>query len=60
MTVVDRCFSGLNHLDRADHLLNTMGVYGNGLPVREALVRHRALLTEARHHLETARALIAG
>lgn len=58
MSVVDQCLERIAHLDQADHLLNNMRVYNTHLPVREALEQHRALLCEARRHIESARALV--
>ena len=60
MSVVDQCLERIAHLDRADHLLNEVRVYSTHLPVRQALEQHRALLREARRHIESARALVGG
>ena len=57
MSVIDQCLERIAHLDRADHLLNEVRVYNHRLPIREALAQHRALLSEARRHLESARTL---
>lgn len=57
MSVIEQCLERIAHLDRADHLLNEVRVYNNRLPIREALAQHRALLSEARRHLESARTL---
>lgn len=55
MSVIDQCLERFAHLDHADRLLNEVRVYNTALPLREAMAQHRALLTEARRHLETAR-----
>ena len=58
MSVIDQCLERMARLDRADHLLNEMRVYNARLPVREAMAQHRALLNEARRHIESAQSLI--
>ncbi len=58
MSLLDQSLERMAHLDRADRLLNEMRVYNSRLPIREALVQHRALLTEARRHIESARTLV--
>ena len=55
MLVLDHCLERMAHLDRADRLLNEVRVYNSRLPIREALAQHRALLSEARRHIESAR-----
>ena len=42
-------------LDRADRILNEVRVYSHRVPVREAMAQHRAMLSEARRHIESAR-----
>ncbi|WP_029011076.1 hypothetical protein [Azospirillum halopraeferens] len=58
MNALDHCLQRIALLDRADEILNQMRVYDTGLPVREAMARHRATLNEARRHLDSARALM--
>ncbi|PWC54335.1 hypothetical protein [Azospirillum sp. TSO22-1] len=43
-------------LDRADRILNEVRVYSHQVPVREAIAQHRAMLSEARRHIESAQA----
>ena len=58
MSLLDQSLERMAHLDRADRLLNEMRVYNSRLPIREALAQHRALPTEARRHIESARTLV--
>ncbi|WP_448202493.1 hypothetical protein [Azospirillum sp. sgz302134] len=58
MSVIDQCLERIAHLDQADHLLSEMRVYTSRMPIREALAQHRALLSEARRHIESARMLV--
>ena len=57
MSVIDQCLERMAHLDRADRLLSEMRVYNTRLPVRESMAQQRALLGEARRHIESARSL---
>lgn len=57
MSAIDHCLERIALLDRADHLLNEVRLYDRRLPIREALAQHRALLSEARRHIESAQAL---
>ncbi len=57
MNGFDHCLHRMALLDRADHILNEVRVYGHGVPVREAIAQHRALLREARLHIESAQSL---
>ena len=58
MPNVEHCLERLALLDRADRLLNEVRVYNTRMPIREALAQHRALLTEARRHIESARTML--
>ncbi|KAA0676631.1 hypothetical protein [Roseomonas genomospecies 6] len=58
MSALDQCLERMAHLDRADRLLNEVRVYNTRTPIREALAQHRALLTEARRHIESARTML--
>lgn len=57
MTELDECLDRIALLDKADRILGEVRVYDHRIPVREAIVRHRALLGEARQHIESARML---
>lgn len=57
MNGFEDCLHRMALLDRADHILSEVRVYGHKVPVREAIARHRALLSEARRHLESAQTL---
>ncbi len=57
MNGFDHCLHRIALLDRADRILNEVRVYGQGVPVREAIAQHRALLREARRHIESAQSL---
>jgi len=58
MNAIDHCLQRFALLDRADDLLNEVRLYRTGVPVREAIAQHRALLREARRHLESAQSLV--
>lgn len=51
------CLHRMALLDRADSILNDVRVYSHRVPVREAMAQHRAMLIEARRHLESAKTL---
>ncbi|HYH17700.1 MAG TPA: hypothetical protein VD995_03685 [Azospirillum sp.] len=57
MNAIDHCLQRFALLDQADGLLNEVRLYRTGVPVREAIAQHRALLREARRHLESAQSL---
>jgi len=58
MNAIDHCLHRFALLERADHILNEVRVYGRGgVPVRDAIAQHRALLSEARRHIESAQSL---
>ncbi|HYG91627.1 MAG TPA: hypothetical protein VD978_35865 [Azospirillum sp.] len=57
MNAIDHCLTRIALLDRADRILNEVRVYGHNVPVREAIAQHRALLSEARRHIESAQTL---
>lgn len=59
MNAIDHCLQRFALLDRADDLLNEVRLYRTGVPIREAIAQHRALLHEARRHLESAQSLVA-
>ena len=54
MNGFEECLHRMALLDRADRILNEVRVYGHRTPVREAIAQHRALLREARRHIESA------
>ncbi len=58
MTTIERSLDSLTLLNRADRLLGEMRVYGGHVSVRDALLRHRQMLNEARCHLESAQGLL--
>ncbi|WP_448191119.1 hypothetical protein [Azospirillum sp. sgz301742] len=57
MNGFNQCLDRIALLDRADRILSEVRVYGPGIPVREAIAQHRALLSEARRHIESAQSL---
>ena len=57
MNGFDHCLDRMALLNRADRILNEVRVYGHRTPVREAIAQHRALLREARQHIESAQSL---
>ena len=60
MNGFNHCLDRMALLDRADRILNEVRVYGHQTPVREAIAQHRALLREARRHIESAQSLCHG
>ena len=57
MNGFDHCLDRIALLDRADRILNQVRVYGHGTSVRETIAQHRALLSEARRHIESVQSL---
>ena len=57
MNRFDECLNRIALLDQADRILSDLRVYSHKVPVREAIAQHRALLSEARRHLDSAQSL---
>jgi len=57
MNRFEDCLNRIALLDQADRLLSELRVYSHKVPVREAIAQHRALLSEARRHLDSARSV---
>lgn len=54
MNLIDQCIERMSHLDEADRLLNEIHVFGPSVPLSQAMVHNRAMLTAARQHLDSA------
>lgn len=57
MNGFDHCLDRIALLDQAARILSEVRIYPQGVPIREAMAQHRALLSEARRHIESAQSL---